>query len=103
MPAFTERTAQDIIVRPVITERSTEALQEGKYTFKVLLDANKVEIAAAVEKLFAGVKVDKVNTMRVKGQLRRQGKTKGYTSDWKKAIVTLKKDSKTIPFFDGMV
>jgi large subunit ribosomal protein L23 len=103
MAALTERTPHDIIVAPVITERSTENLQAGKYTFKVLNDANKIEIANAVEKLFSGVKVAKVNTMHVRGRSKRQGRTSGYTSAWKKAIVTVTKDSKTIPFFDGMV
>jgi large subunit ribosomal protein L23 len=66
-------------------------------------DANKIEIAKAVEALFNGVKVDKVNTMNVRGKKRRQGRTQGYTASWKKAIVTLTSDSKTIEFFDGMV
>jgi large subunit ribosomal protein L23 len=101
--ALSERTPQDIIVRPVITERSTEGLQERKYTFAVMKDANKIEIAKAVEALFNGVKVDKVNTMTVRGRKRRQGRNEGYTASWKKAIVTLKKDSKTIEFFDGMI
>lgn len=97
------RTAQDIIVRPVITERSTENLQQRKYTFRVMKDANKIEIAKAVEALFSGVKVQKVNTMTVRGRKRRQGRNEGYTPSWKKAIVTLTNDSKTIEFFDGMV
>jgi large subunit ribosomal protein L23 len=94
---------QDIILSPVITERSTDSLQSGKYTFKVDKRANKIEIKKAVEALFAGVKVDKVNTMNVRGKLRRQGRNQGYTSSWKKAIVTLAEGSKTIEFFDGMV
>jgi len=98
-----ERTAQDIIIRPIITERSMENLQQRKYTFRVMKSANKIEIAKAVEALFAGVKVDKVNTMNVRGRKRRQGRTEGYTPSWKKAIVTIKKDSKTIEFFEGMV
>jgi large subunit ribosomal protein L23 len=101
--ALSERTAQDIIIKPVITERSTEGLAERKYTFRVMKNANKIEIAKAVESLFNGVKVDKVNTMNVRGKKRRQGRNVGYTPSWKKAIVTLKKDSKTIEFFDGMV
>ncbi|MCL2694550.1 MAG: 50S ribosomal protein L23 [Oscillospiraceae bacterium] len=101
--ALRERTAQDIIIKPVITERSTEGLQERKYTFRVMKDANKIEIAKAIESLFSGVRVAKVNTMNVRGQKRRQGRTQGYTASWKKAIVTLKEDSKTIEFFDGMV
>jgi len=98
-----DRTAQDIIIRPVVTERSTDNLQQRKYTFRVMKNANKIEIAKAVEALFSGVAVEKVNTMTVKGRKRRQGKNEGYTPSWKKAIVTLKKDSKTIEFFDGMV
>jgi large subunit ribosomal protein L23 len=94
---------QDIILSPVITERSTDNLTQGKYTFKVDKRANKIEIKKAVEALFAGVKVDKVNTMNVKGQLRRQRMKQGYTASWKKAIVTLAEGSKTIEFFDGMV
>ena len=97
------RTAQEIILRPVITERSMEELQNGKYTFKVRKDSNKIEIASAVEKLFDGVKVAKVNTISMRGKLKRQGRTSGYTTAWKKAIVTLKEGSKTIEFFDGMI
>ncbi len=96
------KTAQDIIIKPVITERSMEGLQAGKYTFKVAKSANKIEIANAVEELF-GVKVEKVNTMNCKGRFKRMGKTAGYKSDWKKAIVTLVEGSKTIEFFDGMM
>ena len=98
-----QKTVQDIIIRPVITERSTENLQLNKYTFRVMKNANKIEIAKAVEALFNGVKVEKVSTMNVRGRKRRQGRTEGYTASWKKAIVTLKKDSKTIEFFEGMV
>ena len=93
--------AQDIIIRPIITEKSMEGIAMKRYTFRVADSANKIEIAKAVEELF-GVKVKKVNTIRVKGHLKRQGRTQGYTSDWKKAIVTLKEDSKTIEFFEGM-
>ena len=94
---------QDIIISPVITERSTDSLKDRKYTFKVDKKANKIEIRQAVEALFTGVKVDKVNTMNVRGQLRKQRGKQGYTSSWKKAIVTLAEGSKTIEFFDGMV
>ena len=95
-------TAQDIVIRPIITERSMEGLQENKYTFKVAKSANKIEIAKAVEELF-DVKVAKVNTMHVRGRSKRMGMNRGYTPDWKKAIVTLTEDSKTIEFFDGMM
>ena len=79
---------EDIIIKPIITEASNEAIQEGKYTFKVNKKATKVDIANAVEKLF-GVKVLKVNTITVKGKEKRVGKNVGKTSDWKKAIVTI--------------
>ncbi len=98
-----EKMIQDIIIAPVITENSTACLAEGKYTFKVAKDANKIEIKKAVETMFAGVKVEKVNTMTVKGKKKRMGRSEGYTSAWKKAIVTLEKGSKTIEFFDGMI
>ncbi len=95
------KAPQDIVLKPVITERSTDALQAGKYTFKVAKNANKIEIADAVEKLF-DVKVAKVNTMNCNGRTKRVGRYVGKTADWKKAIVTLTEDSKTIEFFDGM-
>ncbi|MCI5924064.1 MAG: 50S ribosomal protein L23 [Oscillospiraceae bacterium] len=94
--------AHDIIIKPIITEKSMEGIANKKYTFRVALDANKIQIANAVEEVF-GVKVAKVNTMRVKGHLKRQGRTEGYTPDWKKAIVTLTKDSKGIEFFESMM
>lgn len=97
------KTAQDIIIKPIITEKSMEGIADKKYTFKVAASANKIEIAKAIETLFAGTKVKKVNTMNVKGHLKRQGRSEGYTSDWKKAIVTLTEESKTIEFFEGMV
>ena len=96
------KTAQDIILKPVITERSMTGIAEKKYTFKVATDATKVEIAQAVETLF-GVKVEKVNTMNVRGRFRRQGMHAGYTAKSKQAIVTLKQDSKGIEFFDSML
>lgn len=95
------KTAQDIIIKPVITEKSMDNLQAGKYTFKVAKDATKPEIKKAVEKLF-GVEVDKVTTMNVKGKMKRVGRFEGMTASWKKAIVTLTPDSKTIEFFEGM-
>jgi large subunit ribosomal protein L23 len=96
-----ERIAQDIIIRPVITEKSMIGIPNKRYTFRVAIDANKIEIAQAVETLF-GVKVAKVNTLHVKGRAKRVGKFSGYSSNWKKAIVTLKPDSKNIEFFEGM-
>lgn len=94
--------AQDIILRPVITEKSMGGVGEKKYTFRVADKATKIDIARAAEELF-GVKVAKVSTLHVRGHLRRQGKSQGYTSAWKKAIVTLTPDSKTIEFFDSMM
>ena len=96
------KTAQDIIIKPIITERSMEGLQMGKYTFKVAKDANKIEIAKAVEELF-NVNVVKVNTMNCRGRFKRMGRTAGYKANWKKAIVTLEEGSKTIEFFDNMI
>ena len=95
------RTAQDVIIKPIITEATMAALQMKKYTFKVATDANKIEIAKAVETVF-GVKVKAVNTMNVNGRAKRQGIHKGYQPDWKKAIVTLTEDSKGIEFFESM-
>lgn len=80
--------AEDIIVRPIITEKSSFAMSEGKYTFEVNKKATKIDIRNAVEKLF-GVKVVNVSTINVKGKPKRQGVHSGKTSDWKKAIVTI--------------
>jgi len=96
------KAPQDIILRPVITENSMDGVADRKYTFEVAKDANKIEIAQAVEALF-DVEVAKVNTVNVKGHLRRYGRFEGYTASRKKAIVTLTEDSKTIEFFDGMM
>ena len=96
-------TAHDIIIRPIITESSMAGAQQKKYTFEVAKDANKIEIAKAVAEVFDGVKVAKVNTMHVRGRMRRQGRFEGYTPSWKKAIVTLTEDSKSIEFFEGMM
>ena len=96
------KLAQDIIIKPIITEASMMGIVSKKYTFKVATDANKVEIARAVEELF-GVKVAKVNTVTVNGKMRRYGRFEGYKASWKKAIVTLKADSKPIEFFDGLM
>jgi large subunit ribosomal protein L23 len=96
------KAAQDIVIAPIITERSMSAIADKKYTFKVATDANKVEIAAAVAKLF-GVEVAKVNTMNVRGHKRRMGRYVGTTAAWKKAVVTLTEKSKTIDFFDGLM
>ncbi len=92
---------ENVIIAPIITEKSMAGIADKKYTFKVAKDANKVLIAEAVENLFK-VEVAKVNTISVRGQERRMGRYSGYTSSWKKAIVTLKADSKPIEFFDGL-
>ena len=94
--------SHDIIVRPIITEKSMIGATEKKYTFEVAKTAGKIEIANAVEEIFK-VKVAKVNTMNVRGKFRRQGRSEGYTRSWKKAIVTLTADSKKIEFFEGMM
>ncbi len=96
------KTAQDIIIAPVITEASMAAIAQKKYTFRVMKKVNKQEIAGAVEELF-GVKVAKVNTINVRGRSKRMGLHSGKTADWKKAIVTLKADSKGIEFFESML
>ena len=96
------KTAQEIIIAPVITEASMAAIAQKKYTFRVMKKVNKQEIAAAVEELF-GVKVAKVNTINVRGRSKRMGLHSGKTADWKKAIVTLKADSKGIEFFESML
>lgn len=95
------KTPQDIIIRPVITEKSMTGISNKRYTFRVARDANKLEIVEAVEAIF-GVKVAKVNTMNVRGRQKRVGRNTGTTAAWKKAIVTLKPDSKAIEFFEGM-
>lgn len=97
------KAAQDIIIRPVITERSMGGIATGKHTFEVAKDANKIEIAEAVEILFPGTKVASVNTMHVRGKQKRMGKNVGMTRSWKKAVVTIKADSKKIEFFESMV
>ena len=94
--------ARDIIIAPVITEKAVAALPEKKYTFRVAKGANKIEIAHAVEELF-DVNVAKVNTVSVRGRFKRMGRNEGYRPDWKKAIVTLTENSKTIEFFEGMI
>ena len=96
------KSAYDIIIRPVLTEKSYADMADKKFTFQVDVRANKTEIKQALETIFEGVKVDSVNTMRTMGKIKRQGRFSGRTPEVKKAIVTLKKDSKPIPFFEGM-
>ena len=95
------KLAQEIILRPIITEASMMNLPNKKYTFEVAKDANKIEIAKAVEELF-NVKVEKVNTMNMLGKIKKQGAHSGRRPSWKKAIVKLTADSKKIEFFEGM-
>jgi large subunit ribosomal protein L23 len=95
------KSPYDIIIKPIITEKSMTGMEANKYTFKVLKDANKTEIKLAIEEAF-GVKVSKINTLNVKGKVKRQGKFIGKRADWKKAIVTLTADSKPIELFEGM-
>ena len=96
------KTSYDIVIKPIITEASMDGLADKKYTFKVAKDANKVEIKKAIEEIF-GVKVAAVNTINMKSKPKRLGVHLGKTGEWKKAIVTLTSDSKTIEFFDGMM
>ena len=93
--------AQDIILKPIITEKSMDGIASKRYTFKVAVDATKPEIAKAVEELF-DVKVAKVNTINMNKKPKRMGYHFGYTAEWKKAIVTLDASSKEIEFFNGL-
>ena len=92
----------DIIVRPLITEKSMDGTSEKRYSFEVAKNATKAEIAEAVEAMFKKTKVVKVNTIIMKKKPKRYGVHFGYTSEWKKAIVTLSEDSAPIAFFDSM-
>ncbi len=97
------KNAYDSIIRPVITEQAMESVADKKYVFMVAVDSNKTEIKAAVEEIF-GVKVSKVNTIRMQGKVKRTGAyPAGRRSAYKKAVITLTADSKTIEFFEGMV
>ncbi len=91
----------DVIIKPLLTEKSYGDVANKKYAFIVKKDANKAEIKKAVESIF-GVKVDKVNTLNYDGKFKVQGRNQGYTSKFKKAYVTLKADSKSIEFFDSL-
>ena len=92
----------DIIVRPLITEKSMDTVAEKRYSFEVAKNATKPEIAAAVEAMFKKTKVVKVNVINMKKKPKRYGVHFGYTSEWKKAVVTLSEDSAPIAFFDSM-
>lgn len=91
--------ARDILIRPIVTEKSTALMEQGKYTFRVPLAATKIQIRQAVEQIFK-VKVQAVNTMRYEGKLKRMDRTQGRRSDWKKAVVTLK-PGEAIELFEG--
>ena len=95
------KLSQDIIIKPIITEKSMDMLADKRYVFEVAAGATKPEIAAAVEEMF-DVDVASVNTISMKKKPKRLGVHAGYTGEWKKAIVTLKPESKTIAFFDSM-
>ena len=92
----------DVILKPVVTEKSMAAMGEKKYTFLVHTDANKTMVKEAVEKMFEGTKVKSVNTMNLDGKNKRRGMTFGKTAKTKKAIVTLTEDSKDIEIFEGL-
>ena len=93
--------AEDIIIKPILTEKGYDGIADKKYTFKVAKSANKTEIKIAIEQLF-GVKVESVNTCNVRGKLKRMGRNEGMTASYKKAIVQLKEDSKPIEFFASL-
>ena len=96
------RNLSDVIIKPVITEKAMDMISEKCYVFEVAKDANKPEIAAAVEAMFEGVKVADVNTINMKKKPKRLGVHAGYTGEWKKAIVTLTAESKGIAFFESL-
>ena len=96
------KNPHDVILRPVLTEASYDGFADKRYVFEVHPTANKTEINLALESIFKGIKVDKVNTLRTLGKMKRQGRTAGRTPEIKKAYVTLTKDSKSIEFFEGM-
>lgn len=92
----------DVILKPVVTEKSMNVMAEKKYTFMIHPDATKSQVKEAVEKMFEGTKVKKVNTMNIPGKIKRRGMTFGKTAKSKKAIVTLTEDSKDIEIFEGL-
>jgi large subunit ribosomal protein L23 len=97
------KNPHDIIRRPVLTEKGYDGIADKKYVFEVDVRANKIEIKNALESVFAGIKVQSVNTLRTLGKIKRQGRTQGRTAEVKKAYVTLTKDSKPIEFFESMI
>lgn len=95
-------TAYEIIKRPIVTEQSMDQMADRKYTFEVAASANKIEIKKAVEEIF-GVTVEKVTTINMDGKVKRMGMNIGKRANWKKAVVKLTENSKTIEFFDGLM
>ncbi|AEI46014.1 50S ribosomal protein L23 [Paenibacillus mucilaginosus] len=95
------KNPRDIIKRPIITERSSEMMADKKYVFEVDIRSNKTEVKQAIEQIFK-VKVSNVNTLRMPAKPKRYGRYSGYTSEWKKAIVTLSADSKELEFFESV-
>ena len=93
--------AYDVIIKPILSEKSYADIANKKYTFLVAKNTNKIEVRQAVEEIF-GVQVESVNIANINGKLKRQGRSQGYTSDYKKAYVQLKKDSKAIEFFESL-
>ena len=96
------KNPHDIILRPVLSEKGYDGIADKRYVFEVSIDANKVEIKKALEKVFPSIKVARVNTLRTLGKIKRQGAHAGRTPEVKKAYVTLTEDSKAIEFFEGM-
>ena len=94
------KLAREIIIKPVVTEKSVDLMQENKYCFKVAMDANKIEIKNAIEEIFK-VTVVNVNTVNVHGKMKRMGRTQGMTASWKKAVVTLR-EGDSIEVFEGL-
>ena len=97
------KNPHDIILRPVLTEKGYDGIADKRDVFEVAIDANKVEIKKALEKVFPSLKVARVNTLRTLGKIKRQGAHAGRTPEIKKAYVVLTEDSKPIEFFEGMV
>ena len=95
------KTPYDVIIKPVISERSMDDANDKKYTFKVAKGANKTQIKLALEEIF-GIEIKKVNIMNIKGKVKKMGRSVGRTADTKKAIVTLTPKSKEIEFFKGL-
>ena len=94
------KLAREIIIKPVVTEKSVDLMQENKYCFKVAKDANKIDIKNAIEEIFK-VTVVNVNTVNVHGKMKRMGRTQGMTASWKKAVVTLR-EGDSIEVFEGL-